>query len=112
MSTTSVTNPMQPIAMVCGATLPGLNLVVKGSTNVPVDITGYTVSIDIKRPDGTVFTVVGTLTDAPNGKASFAWQTSTWNQVGRFVGQLVLLTPTGDVLKQGNVLFNVESAFR
>lgn len=60
-----------PHVFVAGNTLPELVMVLRNT-----DITGYTITLNLRQPDGTDVTKTASILDAANGKFKFVWDSS------------------------------------
>ena len=69
------------------------------SVDRPIDLTGTTVRLYCKKPDGTQTLSDGTITDATNGKASFVLPQQATAAVGNVSAQIYITKPDNSVLK-------------
>lgn len=65
-------------------------------TAVVVNITGYTLTLQVAKPDGSVFEKAGVITDAPNGAATFTMATSDLNFTGTQDAHLKITDASGN----------------
>lgn len=70
------------------------------------DITGATVTLKFKKPDGTVLSVAPIVTDGPNGVAQYNAPTSVLDARGDWIRQWTV-TKSGVILSSRQIHFNV-----
>lgn len=62
-----------PLEFTAGDTLPDLKVVYRDEDNAPIDITGYTLQLKLRRTDNTLLVKTANLTDPTQGVALFSW---------------------------------------
>lgn len=98
----STRTPTYPHVYTANDTLPEIAGVLRN-----VDITGYTINLNLKRPDGTEIQRAGTIVDAPNGTFKFVWQTGDLVAGCGQLVQIEIIDTGGNVLTAPEFLLDV-----
>lgn len=72
-----------------------------------LDLTGATVQLHIEKPDGTILSVVGNVTDAVNGLVSYAWAPTDIDQIGVWAVEAQITFSNNQVQTVGPATFSV-----
>jgi hypothetical protein len=79
-------------------------------TGLPWNLTGATVTLTFRRPDGTRFTRLATVTDGPGGVARYVSTTAELDVPGYWCRQWTVTDALGTTDNSAPVWFNVEAA--
>jgi hypothetical protein len=74
---------------------------------VATDITGYTINLNIRKPDGSVIVVAATFIDAPNGIFTFIFSTSTFDLAGDYDAEIEVIDLSADKETFGDIVIQV-----
>lgn len=96
--------------MIVGATLPSLAFNYLDEAGTPVDISGYTIQLKIRRGAIDTLTKTATLTNPTQGVASFTWSPTDFNAAGSWPAQIVITTTSGGIYKADSFCFEVQAA--
>lgn len=88
---------MANLTLTSGDTAPQLTMLC-ASDGVPADLTGATVAVHVRRPDGGVINRAGVLSVTPtDGTVSLAWTTGDLTGVGAYLVEAQVTYSTGEV---------------
>lgn len=90
-----------------GDTLPKLQRTYTG-TESGGNITGWTITLHLKRPDGTILTKTAAITDGPGGAYEFTWAAGDL-QAGKMQEAEVQFDTGSGVFTEADLFFTIRS---